>query len=249
MLSPGKGQFRRHDLRELGPPGRTDGSEYHGQTVSDRRGEGELVAGRTYRSPRREQAAADTRTAILNAAELLFVEHGYAGTTVNQVAAAASVAPNTVYATFGGKAQLVVALIERAMDDPLILASLEDIATMQDGTEIISRVAATTGATKRSQQHTIVIMLDNATADPIITEAIERATTTLRQRFQRIASRLATVNALREGTTPARATAILWFYFGFTPWRELRSLGWTWKETERWLTEQATNALIDSPTP
>jgi AcrR family transcriptional regulator len=206
------------------------------------------VAGRTYRSPRREQAAADTRTAILDAAERLFVEHGYASTTVNQVAAAASVAPNTVYATFGGKAQLVVALIERAMDDPLIIASLEDIATMNDGTEIISRAAAGTGATKRSQQHTIVIMLDNATADPMITEAVERATTMLRQRFHRIAGRLAAVDALREGITPARAGAILWFYFGFAPWRELRSLGWTWKEIERWLTEQAINALIGTPT-
>jgi AcrR family transcriptional regulator len=205
------------------------------------------VAGRTYRSPRREQAAADTRTAILDAAEMLFVEHGYAGTTVNQVAAASSVAPNTVYATFGGKAQLVVALVERAMDDPLIIASLEDIATMSDGTEIISRVASGTGATKRSQQHTIVIMLDNATADPMITAAVERATTMLRQRFHRIAGRLAAVDALPEGITPTRATAILWFYFGFTPWRELRSLGWTWKETERWLTEQATNALIGTP--
>ena len=206
-----------------------------------------MVAGRTYRSPRREQAAADTRAAILDAAESLFVEHGYAGTTVNQVAAASSVAPNTVYATFGGKAQLVVALIERAMDDPLIIASLEDIATMSDGAEIIARLASGTGATKRSQQHTIVIMLDNATADPMITAALERATTMLRQRFHRIAGRLAAVDALREGITPARASGILWFYFGFAPWRELRGLGWTWKETERWLTEQATNALIGAP--
>ncbi|HEY2696482.1 MAG TPA: TetR/AcrR family transcriptional regulator [Pseudonocardiaceae bacterium] len=204
------------------------------------------MAGRTYRSPRREQAAADTRTAILDAAEELFVAHGYASTTVNQVAAAAEVAPNTVYTSIGGKPQLVVALIERAMDDPLIIASLDDIATLTDGAEIIFRLAAGTGATKRSQQHTIVIMLDNATADPTIAEAAERAIATLRQRFHRVAARLVAIKAVREGITPTRATAILWFYFGFTSWRELRGLGWTWKETERWLAEQAVTALLTS---
>jgi hypothetical protein len=30
-----------------------------------------------------------------------------------------------------------------------------------------------------------------------------------------------------------RVAAILWFYFGFTAWRELHVLGWTWKETEQ----------------
>jgi AcrR family transcriptional regulator len=207
------------------------------------------VAGRTYRSPRREQAAADTRTAILDAGQELFVAHGYAATTVNQVAAAAEVSPNTVYTSIGGKPQLVVALIERAMDDPLILASLEDIAALTDGPEIVFRLAAGTGATKRSQQHTIVIMLDNATADPMIAEAVDRAITTLRQRFHRVATRLAAVGALRAGITPARATAILWFYFGFTAWRELRGVGWTWKDTEHWLAAQAVGALIAPPAP
>ena len=202
------------------------------------------MAARTYRSPRRQQAAADTRAAILDAAERLFVEYGYASTTVNQVAAAAEVAPNTVYTSIGGKPQLVVALIERAMVDPLIITSLGDIAALTDGEKIILRLAAGTGATKRSQQHTIVIMLDNATADPMIADAVERATATLRLRFHRVAARLVAIGALREGITPARATAILWFYFGFTAWRELRGLGWTWKETERWLAEQATAALV-----
>lgn len=205
------------------------------------------MAGRTYRSPRREQAAAGTRTAILDAAEELFVEHGYANTTVNQVAAGASVAPNTVYTSIGGKPQLVVALIERAMDDPIIAASLADIATLAEGREIIHRLAAGTGATKRTQQRTIVVMVDNATADPMIAEAVERATTMLRQRFHKVAARLVAIGALRQGITASRATGVLWFYFGFTAWRELRDLGWTWKETERWLAEQAITALIGSP--
>jgi hypothetical protein len=141
---------------------------------------------------------------------------------------------------------LVVALIERASADPLISASLDEIDALTDGAEIIKRLAAGTGATRRSQQRAVAVMLDNLTTDPLITEAAERTAALLRQRLHRTAARLTAVRALRDGTTVARATAILWFYFGFTPWRELRDLGWTWKETERWLAEQAINALINA---
>ncbi|MCU1682012.1 MAG: TetR family transcriptional regulator [Amycolatopsis sp.] len=205
------------------------------------------MATRTYRSPRREQAAANTRTAILDAAETLFAANGYAATTVNEVAAAATVGPNTVYTSVGGKPQLVVALIERAAADPLISASLDEIDTLTDGPEIIKRLAAGTSAARRSRQRAIAVMLDNLTTDPLIAEAAKRTAALLRQRLHRIAARLTAVRTLRDGTTTARATAVLWFYFSFTPWRELRDLGWTWKETERWLAEQAISALIDPP--
>jgi AcrR family transcriptional regulator len=202
------------------------------------------MATRVYRSPRREQAAAQTRIAILNAAEKLFAAKGYATTTVNEVAAAATVGPNTVYTSVGGKPQLVVALAERAAADPLIIASIEDIGALTDGSEIIKRLAAGTTAARRGQQRAITVMLDNVTADPLIAQAAERTTELLRQRYQRIAARLTAVQALRGGTTTSRATAILWFYFSYSTWRELRNLGWTWKETEQWLAERAIDALI-----
>ncbi|HEY2696510.1 MAG TPA: TetR/AcrR family transcriptional regulator [Pseudonocardiaceae bacterium] len=203
------------------------------------------MATQVYRSPRREQAAAQTRTAILDAAEKLFGAKGYATTTVNEVAAAATVGPNTVYTSVGGKPQLVVSLVERAAADPLIIASLDDIDALTDGPEIIRRLAAGTTAARRSQQRAITVMLDNVAADPLIAEAARRTTDLLRQRFHRIAARLTAVRTLRNGITTSRATAILWFYFSYTTWRELRGLGWTWKETEQWLAERAIDALIE----
>lgn len=202
------------------------------------------MTGRTYRSPRRDKAAAETRATILDAAVELFATRGYASTTVAQIAAAAAVAPNTVYISFGGKAQLVVALAERGAEDPLIGTSIDDIDAMTDGREIIRRLASGTGATRRSQQRAITVMMDNLTADPLIAEAFEHATTMVRKRIHHVAAHLTAVGALREGITTARAAAILWFYFGFTAWRELRALGWNWKEIEHWLAEQAITALV-----
>jgi AcrR family transcriptional regulator len=80
---------------------------------------------RRYDSPRRREQAAATRRAILQAAERLFAERGYVGTSVGDVAAAAGVALKTVYAVFGTKAELLRALWNLRIhgdDDPLPLS-------------------------------------------------------------------------------------------------------------------------------
>ena len=56
-----------------------------------------------YHSERRQEQAEATRQAILDAARALFIERGYAGTTVADIAAAARVAVPTVYVSVGTK--------------------------------------------------------------------------------------------------------------------------------------------------
>jgi AcrR family transcriptional regulator len=55
----------------------------------------------------RAERALGTRRAIISAAYKLFCEHGYAGTTVTDIAAEAGVAVQTVYFTFGTKAAVL----------------------------------------------------------------------------------------------------------------------------------------------
>lgn len=59
---------------------------------------------------------ARTTTAILGAAERLFLSRGYTTTTVEQLAAEADVAVGSVYGHFGGKEGVYAALIERALE-------------------------------------------------------------------------------------------------------------------------------------
>jgi len=70
------------------------------------------VKARPYHSPVRREQAARTRQRILDAAGALFVAHGYGTTSIRQIAAAAQVAPDSVYATFGTKARLLTALLD-----------------------------------------------------------------------------------------------------------------------------------------
>jgi AcrR family transcriptional regulator len=72
----------------------------------------EPVKTRTYNSPVRREQATRTRQQILESAADLFVCQGYGTTSVRQIAGAARVAPDTVYATFGSKARLLTALLD-----------------------------------------------------------------------------------------------------------------------------------------
>jgi AcrR family transcriptional regulator len=70
---------------------------------------------RRYDASRRQQAAARTRKAILDAALRLFAERGYTATPMTAIAEEAGVALDTVYASVGRKPQLVRFLIETAI--------------------------------------------------------------------------------------------------------------------------------------
>jgi AcrR family transcriptional regulator len=72
----------------------------------------EVKGSRKYSSPVRDEQAARTRTRILDAASQLFLERGYARTTMKDIADLAGVARDTVHAVFGNKAQVLTALID-----------------------------------------------------------------------------------------------------------------------------------------
>ena len=73
---------------------------------------GQVKGVRSYNSPLRADQALQTRRKVLESARRLFVERGYAGTTVAAVADDAGVSPETIYLSLGGKR----GLLEGVMD-------------------------------------------------------------------------------------------------------------------------------------
>src|SRR3954470_11015067 len=70
---------------------------------------------RTYDASGRRAQAERGRAAVLDAAERLFLDGGYAATTVAAIAAASAVSVETIYKGFGGKLGLVRAIRERRL--------------------------------------------------------------------------------------------------------------------------------------
>ena len=62
--------------------------------------------------PERGKATADR---ILDAAECLFAEHGFAGTAVRDIAARVSLNPASLYNHFPGKQDLYAAVLDRGL--------------------------------------------------------------------------------------------------------------------------------------
>jgi AcrR family transcriptional regulator len=65
--------------------------------------------------PSRRERAARTRAAIIRSAQNMFVERGYAGATMSEIAQAAGVAVQTVYFVFHTKSDLLRACYEAAV--------------------------------------------------------------------------------------------------------------------------------------
>ncbi|MEI3477775.1 MAG: helix-turn-helix domain-containing protein [Bilophila sp.] len=70
---------------------------------------------RKYSSPLRERQASQTRVNILEAAQRLFLERGFAKTTIEAIAQEANVSKQTVYAVFRSKNGIVAELLDRAV--------------------------------------------------------------------------------------------------------------------------------------
>lgn len=64
------------------------------------------------RTPRQERRA-QTRTALLDAAEQLWAKHGIRGASLDEIAAQAGMTKGAVYSNFTGKTDLILALLDR----------------------------------------------------------------------------------------------------------------------------------------
>jgi AcrR family transcriptional regulator len=91
---------------------------------------------RPYRSPLRVAQAGQTRSAILAVATRLFSENGWSGTGMRDVARAAQVSVETVYANFGSKGSLLRQALDVAVvgdDEPVPLSDRPQFRALAEG--------------------------------------------------------------------------------------------------------------------
>jgi AcrR family transcriptional regulator len=198
----------------------------------------------SYNSPRRQQAAAATREAIVEAAQELFACQGYARTTVAQIAEAARVAANTVYTSVGGKPQLLAAITEGGTGDPGVAETLTAVGQATDPAEVIWLTAAGTRRVNERRAQAVAVLLDSAQADSAAAEMLRVAVRYYRDALATVARRLEDLGAVQPPGLN-RAADIFWYLFGWTSWRTLvADLGWSWDDAEQWLAQRGVEALL-----
>lgn len=102
---------------------------------------------RRYDNSMRAQQGRDTRRRVVGAARDVFVERGFAGTTMRMVADAAGVSVETIYKAFGSKGGLARVVVDTAIagdDEPVAMPdrpATSHIADAADATEMLRRYA------------------------------------------------------------------------------------------------------------
>jgi AcrR family transcriptional regulator len=209
---------------------------------------------RPYRSPRRLEQAAATRQAVLTAAKGLFVDKGYAATTVAEIAERARVSVDTVYATAGRKPALLRALVETAISgtDRAVPAEQRDYVTrIQAATTAHDKITIYAHAVTGIQQRMAPVFLalrDAATTDndcaALWAEIAQRRAANMRT----FAADLRATGQLRDDLTDDQVADIIWSMNAAEYWDLLvRERTWTPDQFTDWLTDAWTRLLLRAP--
>ncbi|WNV86373.1 TetR/AcrR family transcriptional regulator [Umezawaea sp. Da 62-37] len=197
---------------------------------------------------RRAEYAQATQQAILDAARDLFVDKGYFGTKVEEIARVARVAPATVYAVGGGKHGLLRTLIESGTKAERID---EVYARMESIDEPRALVRFMIRTTRTVFGHWADLMRQVAAAapqEPTVRETQRIAHEGMRAGLAFAAQRLADMGALRDDVDVPRATDLFWLHLCNTAYFvRTDDLGWSLDESETWLAEALPRALLAHP--
>src|SRR5215211_201626 len=173
---------------------------------------------RRYNATRRQAQAAQTRQDILAAAHELFLDHGYAGTTLAAIAQTAGVVVETIYRAYGSKAELFKAVVRAAVAGG---ANRAQVAV--DQRPAIAAVIAETDPYRQLQLYAATqpgiharagpllrVLIGAAAADPELAELWTQLEDERLAGMGRFAQLLADRGALRPGLSAEEARDLLW---------------------------------------
>ena len=211
---------------------------------------------RRYDNSRRQAQVRATRLKVIEAAKLLFIEHGYPATTIEAIAEAADTPLPTLYRLFGSKRALLAAVLDTSFggddrpiafgDRPATLAALAepDPVTMVN---TFARIVRELMDRSSGIQH---ILASAAQVDP---EAAELLAEIRRQRYtgqSRIVAALEARGALDPGLDTAEAADIVYAVMSPDMHRLLTAeRGWPADRYERWIARSLGTLLRTSQRP
>ena len=206
---------------------------------------------RRYESPHRREQATATRRQILESAQRLFEQQGYAATTMAAIAADAGVALKTVYVAFETKSGVLRALwnvLLRGADDDVAVQDRDwyrDVLAEPDPERRLRLNARNSRVVKQRAAAVMEVIRTAAPLDADIDGLWSRIQSEFYENQRGVVEGLAEQGALRAGLDVARGTDILWTLNHPDVWQLLtRSRGWAADDYERWFGDTACEQLL-----
>ena len=207
-----------------------------------------MMSTRGYDNSRRAEAARLTRAKVLAAARDRFLQVGYHGTTIAALARAARVSPQTIYNTFGGKAEVLKAVYDTLLagdDEPIAMNDRPEmihVRTRDNAPETLRAYAAFARMlVARTGPLLGVVLAEGAGSDAELRAFL--ATIDRERRF----GNTGVVRHIQQrfglgGMDPERAVDLIWTLTSpEIADRLVRRCGWSADDYQRWLAD----ALVD----
>jgi AcrR family transcriptional regulator len=194
----------------------------------------------------REASAEATRRTIVSAASQLFFERGYHAAGVDEIAAAAGVAVQTIYNSIGSKRDLLVRVLDYAASGeraptPVGEIGKERVAGIEDPRTLIATVVSVARGNFERTIPVFRVIREAAALEPALAD-LERDRS--RQRlanFRHPIERLAELGALRPEVTVDGGAALVFAVVHPDQYRFfVEDAGWSKRRWEQW----ATAALV-----
>jgi AcrR family transcriptional regulator len=211
---------------------------------------------RRYDATRRRRQAAETRHRIVETAARLFVAHGYTGTTIPAIAAAADVAVETVYRSASGKAGLLADAVQAALaggaeraEQPVEeRAGIRRVIEETDPARQLAAYAHTQPGVWSRVGPLLRVLNSAAPGDPALQELQDRLARQRLDGMRRLAGFLTDRGRLRPGLSTRQAADIIWTLCAQANYDALvGQRGWSHRAYERWLTDMLVAALLPGP--
>lgn len=171
---------------------------------------------RQYRSTKRAAAAAATRARIREAAARLFVERGFAATTMRDVATAASVGERTLYDAFPSKAELfgdTLGVATVGDEEPVPVADRPEIRAARDEPDpaaAIAQMITYTEALLERAGELIMVSVEAAGSDPDMRAAADAGSRATHKVLLALTRTLYERGALRDDLDAMAAADIMY---------------------------------------
>jgi len=214
------------------------------------------ASGRRSRGGARGQARTRlARTAVAHAARALFLERGYAATTIEAISDLSDVPPATVYRLFSSKLGILRALLEISVagdDEGIPLQDQPQVRALVADPNPRNQLSGFAGITRDIMSRTepiYQILVSAAGADPGAAALLAEQTRHRQLGQGGIARTLARAGALRPKLGERDAAAIIHALMSPEVYRLLVSdRGWTPQRYQRWLAEILIDQLLAPPT-
>lgn len=202
-------------------------------------------AKRTYHSPTRQRQAEARRRHILDAARRLFAERGYAGTTLDAIAADAGVSPKTVVAVFSSKRNILAEVLNPTRFGSSHAEVIEQLRATSDPRARLAQVARLTRDVYTASVTEFELLRGAGAIAPELAEVSAMVDQRRRKQQAKVIGFLRQQGALRADRTKQDATDEVWTLTSFELYRLLvLQSGWTPARYEEWLSELLAERLL-----